>query len=171
MKNPLQFEPHLTLTSDVPQDITDGTTDSQAWLDGLHIPISAKPLTRFESLDIGDQFFKKLMLSASKVPLLELAIQTRAAAVEDGNQSAASSWANKDWAPHVSLLYADVEIAEQKREEVLQALHKAGIRLDEERGVAAVESGDFYGWDGGQIVLVPTWRDPKEWVVVAEREV
>lgn len=113
----------------------------------------------------------KLTLSASKAPLLEVAIQTRAAAVEHGNQSEASSWANKNWAPHVSLLYADVDITEQKRKEVLLALHKAGIRLGEERGLADADGGGFDGWDGGRIVLVPTWRDPKEWVVVAEREI
>ncbi len=103
--------------------------------------------------------------------MLELAIQTRAAAVEYGNHGTASSWANKDWAPHVSLLYADVEVSEQKREEVLRALHEAGIRLSEEGGLVAVERGGFNGWDGGRIVLVPTWRDPEEWVFVAEREV
>lgn len=103
--------------------------------------------------------------------MLELAIQSRAAAVEHGNHSAASDWADKDWAPHVSLLYADVEITEQKREEVLQALHEAGIRLGEERGLAGAEGESVDGWDGGRIVLVPTWRDPKEWAIVAEREV
>lgn len=167
----MRFEPHLTLTSDIPQHITDGTTDSQAWLDRLHLSTSAQPQTRFSSLDVGDQFFKKLTLSASKTPLLGLAIQTRAAAVENGKQSAASSWANKDWAPHVSLLYADGGIAEQKREEVLQALHGAGITLGEERDLAGAQGEGVDGWDGGRIVLVPTWRDPKEWAVVAEREV
>lgn len=104
-----------------------------------------------------------------KDPLHDIAAQLRAAAVEDGDAAAAERWAKDDYAPHVSLLYADLDIDEEKRVQILQELDKAGIGLETEGTNREKKQAGYNGWIGGRIVLVPTWKNVKDWSPIAER--
>jgi len=161
------FPPHLTLTSDVPESITEN--DPQEWLDNLSLSIDDIPSVSFQSLDVGQQFFRKLTLSVPKAPLQNLAARVRAVAVEKGNEAAAKRWVEETYAPHVSLLYADIEIDESKRRRVLHDVVDAGIRLANEGFLGPSKAEDYDGWNSGRIVLVHTWKELKDWTVVAER--
>jgi 2',3'-cyclic-nucleotide 3'-phosphodiesterase len=140
---------------------------AQAWLDALPLALADQPNVLFRSLDVGTPFFKKLTLSVAKGPLQDIASQIRAAAIEDGDATAARHWAIDVYAPHVSLLYADIEISEQKRTEILQDLESAGIGLEADGALRVDEA--WKAWKGGRIVLVSTWKDLEEWSVTAER--
>lgn len=167
LKAPPKFLPHLTLTSDIAQEAIGG--DPQAWLDGLPISVDYPPVVSLQALDIGQSFFRKLTLSTKKSLLQGLAIQVRAAAVENGDVEAAEHWLDEKYAPHVSLLYAEIEINEIQRREVLDDLVEAGIRLETEGLLGGREREGLNGWDGGRIVLVPTWKELKDWTVIAEK--
>ena len=164
---PPHFPPHLTLTSDIPPDVV--AANPQEWLDGLSISPTQPPSVSLQSLDIGQQFFKKLTLSSKKASLQELVVQVRAAAVENGDDRAAKEWFGENYAPHVSLLYAEIDITESKRREVLEDLVQAGVRLETEGLLGGREHEGHDGWDGGRVVLVTTWKELKDWAVVAER--
>jgi len=161
------FPPHLTLTSDVPESITEN--EPQEWLNNLSLSIDDMPSVTFQSLDVGQQFFRKVTLSVPKAPLQNLAARVRAVAVEKGDEAAAKRWVEETYAPHVSLLYADLEIDEVKRRRVLQDVADAGIRLANEGFLGASKAEGYDGWNHGRIVLVPTWKELKDWTVVAER--
>lgn len=163
------FPPHLTLTSDVPESITEN--EPQEWLNNLSLSTDDIPSVSFQSLDVGQQFFRKLTLSVPKAPLQDLAARVRAVAVEKGDEAAAKQWVEETYAPHVSLLYADIEIDESKRRRVLQEVADAGIRLANEGFLGASKAKGHDGWNHGRIVLVPTWKELKDWTVVAERSI
>lgn len=146
------FEPHMTLTSDItlPLNIADNK-QVQRWLDDLPLPKKINLDVRFESLDVGAHFFKKLTLSVNKGSLESLGTHVRSAAVENGDMAAATSWAKQTWAPHVSLMYADIEVAAKKRQEILQMVIEAGIRMGKEDGLPKDGKGDYSGRNGAAL--------------------
>lgn len=121
------------------------------------------------TLDVGSIFVKKLTLSAEKSPLLDLGIKFRTVGVENGDVAKATVWANEEWQPHVSLLYANIEVSEKERENVLKAIQSLGIEAVGEPDLSGYEGIKHRGWTGGRLVLVPTWKPIPEWQVVAER--
>ena len=167
LKSTPTFSPHLTLTSDIAQDAV--SERPQSWLDSLPLALDRLPHVMFETLDVGEPFFRKLTLSTAKDPLLEVAVQIRATAVENGDAAAARRWAEDVYAPHVSLLYADLEITEEKRVEILGDLDRVGIKLKNEGALRGEENEGYDGWAGGKIVLVSTWKKLEDWAVTAER--
>ena len=167
LKFPLHFIPHLTLTSDIPKEIVGDRP--QAWLDSLSLDLAKPPEVVFQSLDVGKPFFKKLTLSATKESLHDVASQVRAAANENGDAAAAERWAKDVYAPHVSLLYSDVDIDEEKRLKILQELDEVGIGLATEGALNERKQTGFNGWIGGSVVLVPTWKKVEDWSWIAER--
>ena len=161
--------PHLTLTSDIPiEALGDRPQLWMEWLQNIPLALDKEPTVKLQSLDVSDAFFKKLTVSAAKDPLHEIAVQIRAAAVEKGDTAAAERWAKDNYAPHVSLLYGDLEIDEERRVEILKALDQTGLRLETE-GVLCKENEALNGWSGGRIVLVSTFVDIKDWAVLADR--
>lgn len=167
LKSPPHFLPHLTLTSDIPEEAL--SNGPQSWLDSLPLALDVPPYVTFESLDVGEPFFRKLTLKARKHNLYDLPTQIRSAAIERGDAAAAASWAAEVYAPHVSLLYADLSIGEEKRREILQDLDKAEISLREEGKFQGKENEGYNGWIGGRILLVSTWNALEKWAVIAER--
>ena len=123
----VNFEPHLTLTSDVmlPPNVS-GNNEAQRWLDDLPLPHDVDLDICFESLVVGSHYFKKLTLSVDKGPLETFGAHVRSIAVENGNMAAATSWA-KVWEPHVSLMYANIEFTIEKCQEILQVVIEEGI--------------------------------------------
>lgn len=166
------FEPHMTLTSEItlPPDIS-GNKRAQRWLDDLPLPKKVNVDVCLESLDVGAQYFKKLILSVSKGPLETFGAHVRSTAVENGGMTAATSWVKETWAPHVSLMYADIEVTAEKRQEILQVVAEAGIRIEKQNVLLEDGKGDYSGWTGGRIALVETWKELRDWEVVAARAI
>lgn len=162
----------MTLTSDImlPPDIA-GNEQAQKWLDDLPLLRKVDLDVRLESLNVGAQYFKKLTLSVIRGPLEIFGAYVRSAAVENGDMAAATSWAKETWEPHVSLMYADNEVTAEKRQEILQAVIEAGIRIRKEHESLEDGKGGYSGWNGGRIALVETWKEIRDWEVVALRAI
>lgn len=97
------FIPHVTLTSNVPASIH--FPDPQAWLDGLHLPVSTTITAEVTAVDPDDKFFKKLTLRLKKEGgLVDLATACRAQGVLDGDDAGAKRWAEDEYLPHLSLM-------------------------------------------------------------------
>lgn len=79
--------------------------------------------------------------------------------------AAAISWAKEEWARHVSLMYADIEIPAEKHQELLPVVKEAGIWLGKER----LLTGEKSTWN--RIALVEIWKQLKDWNVVASRAI
>ena len=120
---------------------------------------------------MGTQYFKKLTLSVNKEPLEHFGTHTRSIAVENGDVATATSWVKDIWAPHVSLMYADIEVSAEKRQEIMQVVIEAGIRIGKEGVLLEDGKGDCRGWNGGRIALVETWKEPRDWEVIASRAI
>lgn len=166
-KDQLNFPPHVTLTSDIPASTY--SSDPQAWLDNLSLPQEFKkehvePDLNFEVLETGNQFFKKLYLRArSDENLLKLAAATRQATGADEGE--AKKWAESEFKPHLSLLYADVDESDVKKKLGLVELQlgwEFGSLFDCCGGTLAM---------GARLVLVDTSGEVKEWKVLASRDV
>ncbi|KAF8532934.1 2',3'-cyclic-nucleotide 3'-phosphodiesterase [Trichophaea hybrida] len=158
------FSPHLTLTSRLPEGFSN---PQQEILDQIDIPNDGLPDVKFSSLNVGDTFFTRLTLHTEKTAsLVALAKQCRRNFVEGTTEGEAELWAEKVFTPHVSLVYSAME-EEKVRDEVLEKVRreveKVGVGVGEER------EKELGGWKGGRIVLVQTWKDLKEWEVVAEK--
>jgi Cyclic phosphodiesterase-like protein len=126
------LSPHLTLTSGIPDSLTDSESIvHQECLESLSVSLSAPPTVRFLSLDVGERITRKLTLRVAKEStLVDLAIQLRAKAVEGGSREAAGKWVKTTWEPCVSLLYVDTNIGEEKRLEVMKTVTENGIRIE-----------------------------------------
>ena len=167
LKSPPRFLPHLTLTSEIPEEAL--SNGPQQWLDNLPLALDV-PYVTFVSLDVDEPFFRKLTLQVRKHNLYDLPTQIRTAAVERGDAAVAEHWAEEVYAPHVSLLYADLGIGEEKRREILHDLDEAEISLGEEGAFQGQENKGHNGWIGGRLLLVSTWKDLEKWAVIAERD-
>ena len=161
----------MTLTSDVmlPPNVP-GKNQAQRWLDDLPLSKAVDLDICLESLVVGSQYFKKLTLSVNKGPLETFGAHVRSIAVENGDIAAAASWA-KVWEPHVSLMYADIEITVEKRREILQVVIEAGISIEKEH--VSIKNGEdnYNGWKGARIALVDTWKELENWNVIASRAI
>ena len=162
----------MTLTSDItlPLDIT-SDKQAQTWLDDLPLPKNVDLDVHFESLDVGAQYFKKITLSVKKGPVETFGAHVRSTAVESGDMVAAASWAKEAWAPHVSLMYADIEVTAKHRQEILLMVIEARILIGKEHTLFEDGKGGYSGWHGGQIALVETWKEPRDWEIVASRAI
>lgn len=70
-----QFEPHVTLTSQIP--LTTTRDDFQTWLDGIDLPPDTV-VVEFQELAVGDAFHKKLFIRCEQSDsLLSLASACR----------------------------------------------------------------------------------------------
>lgn len=77
------------------------------------------------------------------------------------------AWWRGAFGPHVSLMYGDVPISEEKLREVTAVVQEAGILLSEEE-----KKGEesLCGWEGGVIWLVPSDGPISEWKPLATKE-
>ena len=147
-----------------------GKNQAQRWLDDLPLPEEVDLDICLGSLVVGSQYFKKLTLSVNKGPLESFGAHVRSTAVEDGDVAAAASWA-KVWEPHVSLMYADIDISVGKRQEILQVVIEAGIPIEEEHVLIKYGEDSYNGWNGARIALVDTWKEVGNWNVIASRAI
>lgn len=136
----LSFQPHMTITSDVSPDLDPKAVVSD-------IQVRELPVVKFKSVNLGETHFTKCTLHLEKTDsIMELVTHCRALYVTNGDVQKATQWAQEDFTPHVSLVYADetpVDVIHKIEEEV----KKAGIRLS---GL----DGSMSGWEGGRVWLV-----------------
>ncbi|KAK5171570.1 hypothetical protein LTR04_001594 [Oleoguttula sp. CCFEE 6159] len=163
---PPHFVPHVTLTSDIPADLA----DPQALLGSIDLPSAGDVVVRFEALDVGEAFVKKLTLRVANddggAGVVELATRCRSKGVEGGDTKKAEEWARKKFMPHCSLLYSgtDPTKVEEKREQLLQDIREAGIAVGSKN-----DKDSMNGWTGGSVWFVPTHKSIEEWSPVAKR--
>jgi len=161
------FIPHVTLTSDI--DLFSLKPNPSAWLERLAIPQVEDVKVKFQSVEVGQTFTKKLFVRCEKSGLEGLGELCRWQAVEspggisgDDGRNRAEAWAEGIWDPHLSLMYSDAEVSEEKRHAVQNEVIKSGITLD--------GNGDMSGWIGGIIMLVDTNKPIDQWKPIAERK-
>lgn len=71
---------------------------------------------------------KKLYIHVTKIPSLTIpATQVRSFVVENGDNEAAEREVAQEWVPQPSLFYADTDISEAKREEILRNSNESGF--------------------------------------------
>lgn len=165
-----KFIPHVTLTSNIDPSVYSSSASPQEWLDNL--PIDAlgfkkehnEAIVELEELEIGEPYFKKLTLRAKhETNLLSLAAKCReiGVGVSEGD---AKKWAENEFEPHLSLMYADLGRADVQKRMGLMELQLGW------------EFGSLFDCCGGQlaqgakIALVDTSKEVGEWEVIAERD-
>jgi len=101
--SPHRFLPHVTLTSEISPS-TYGS-NPQAWLDSLNLPAGQNVKVAFERLGSEDAFFRKLYIKCEKREgLNQLAKQCRQQVNGFAEEATASSWAEEQYMPHLSLV-------------------------------------------------------------------
>ncbi|KPI41869.1 2',3'-cyclic-nucleotide 3'-phosphodiesterase [Cyphellophora attinorum] len=160
----VNFEPHVTVTSDI--DASKYGDKPQEWLDSLSLPEFKKEVNdlvlEMDEVEADDPYFRKLTIKLLKNDnLIKLAAQCRADAVDS---ESAQKWAETEYSPHLSLMYADIPRAEVKKK----------VPLIEMQIAYAI--GDLFACCGGTLcmggylVLVDTSKPVDEWKTIAKRE-
>lgn len=171
------FPPHVTVTSDIETDKVLRGKSPQEWLDGLALPEFKKEhdevVLELDTIEAEEPVFRKLNLACKEnANLRKLAAACRQSAVVldgssgDDEGGKAQAWAQNEYRPHFSLLYADIPTQEVQNKVPLIEM-KIGFAL-----------GDLFACCGGALclggwlVLVDTTRPIREWkdAVVARRE-
>ena len=126
------------------------------------------PIVSLQTLEVGDRVTQKISLRIIKEDtLVDLAVQLRAVAVEDGNLEAAKTWATTIWTPHISLLYADTRLGDNERLEAEKLVRENGIRFHDQEGCS--EASPLV-WRGSRILWVDTRGDIENWKILGERD-
>ncbi|KAK4643164.1 hypothetical protein QC761_403970 [Podospora bellae-mahoneyi] len=165
------FSPHMTLTSDVPPSVYG--SDPQAWLDSIPFPSAEHVKVRFGKVKSQDVFYRRCYISVGYEGVKDLAGVSRARGVfgeEDERGEKTKEWLEwwrKQFGPHVSLMYGDVPITEEKMREVSRIIVDAGVALPDDGQAASGERGMYDGWDGGMVWLVPSDGPIQEWKPIA----
>ncbi|KAF2145531.1 uncharacterized protein K452DRAFT_355968 [Aplosporella prunicola CBS 121167] len=168
--SPPTFVPHVTLTSDIAPSVfspaldeSQQKSDAQAWIDQLpNIPKGGDVVVKFQALDVGEAFVKKLTLRVEKGGVKELAFRARMYGVEKGGAPHnAEEWVKNSYGPHNSLVYGDMPISDEKKSELQKLVEEAGISIN--------GSGNLGGWKGGDVWLVPTFKNFADWQPWAKR--
>lgn len=148
------FMPHITLTSQIPDDNSDIST--------LGIPPSLAVLIK--DLTFGNAYFKKVYFTMDRShKLLQLAEEARITFNGLGKEDAKHT-VEKDYDPHLSLLYSDVDIDNRLKAAVEDKITKQA----EQFGFGSWEGKS---WEGGQVVLVKTEGAVEQWKILASTEI
>jgi 2',3'-cyclic-nucleotide 3'-phosphodiesterase len=160
-ESPHRFLPHVTITSEI---LASKHLDNpQAWLDSLQFPPASDIGVRFEKLASEEVFFRKLYIKCEKAEgLKELAVVCRREVEGFSEDVKATQWAAENYNPHLSLLYHGCPQVEQ---ETFVEVEKLAQKVD----VNIAGQGEFGGWRGGRVVLVPTDKPIDQWIPIAER--
>jgi 2',3'-cyclic-nucleotide 3'-phosphodiesterase len=160
--SPHRFIPHVTLTSDISPSIY--SSDPKAWLDSLELPSGSHVHVKFETLASEDVLYRKLYIKCEKLDeLKKLAMVCRRKVEGYEEERTASRWGDREYNPHLSLLYHDCPQLDAEGLRQTEAfVQKAGVTFGE---------GDLGGWFGGRVVLVPTHKPVDQWVPLVERSV
>ncbi|KAK7914059.1 hypothetical protein PG985_011762 [Apiospora marii] len=169
------FAPHMTLTSGIDPAVYGD--NPQAWLDAVPWPRAADVDVRLEKVATQDIFFRRCFLKvAFEKGVRDVAGLARAVGVNgEGYQigPVTEKWL-EEWreafGPHVSLIYGENPINDQKLGEISKAVEEAGVSLSSSSSEGANDTSSKQGgWKGGVVWLVPTDRPISEWKPIATR--
>ena len=164
------FAPHVTVTSEIdPSKTYSKSSSPQEWLDNLSLPTFVKEhdevVLELDEIEASDAYFRKLTIRANtQKNLQKLVAACRAQAVLDNDTAKAEAWAENEYNPHLSLMYADLSTKDVKNK----------VPLIEMQLAYAI--GDLFACCGGvmcmggYLVLVDTGKEVEEWEVLAKRE-
>lgn len=166
------FAPHVTLTSDIDPDKTykSSSQSPQEWLDALSLPAFRKEhdevIVELDHVTTGDTYHRKLAVEVNPHPnLTKIAAACRRQALGGAiDDSAAQKWAETEFAPHLSLMYADLPAKDVQNKLALIEL-QIGYSLG---SLFACCGGTFQV--GGSLVLVDTGKPVAEWEPIARRD-
>lgn len=158
------FPPHVTVSNDVNLD----GKSPQDFLDGLKLPEfkngSNEVEVLLDTIQAEDPKFRKMNISVmDDANLKKLAAACRSQAVGASGDEA-KQWAENNYRPHMSLLYADTPTKDVKNK----------VPLIESKVQFAI--GDIFACCGGtlcmggSLTLVDTSQDVGSWKTVAQRE-
>ncbi|KAK3332281.1 2',3'-cyclic-nucleotide 3'-phosphodiesterase [Cercophora scortea] len=171
--SPHFFAPHMTLTSGISPSLY--RDDPQAWLDSIPWPSAKQVRVRFEGPRVQSQdvFVRRCFIKVRLDGVREIAGLARAWGVNGQEdvvpESKTDEWL-REWprvyGPHVSLMYGDMPLDDDKLVEVTELVEKAGILLSEKNSKCV-----WSGWDGGVVWLVETGSNHiRDWKSIAKRE-
>ena len=161
------FTPHVTITSEIDENSFGGKS-AQEWLDSIQLPEFKaefdEAIVELDTLEAEDEYFRKMNIALKdNANLRKLAAVCRGAGVSGGEEKA-QAWAQNEYRPHFSLLYADTPVREVQAKIALIEM-KIGFAI-----------GDLFACCGGtlcmggHLVLVDTSKPIEEWKPVARRE-
>ncbi|OCL03151.1 2',3'-cyclic-nucleotide 3'-phosphodiesteras-like protein [Glonium stellatum] len=157
--SPHTFVPHVTLTSEISPSIYE--KDPQAWLNSLDFPKADDVTVKFERLETSGVFFRKMTIRVAKQGVRPLATVARSVVEGYAAEEQSKKWVEEIFGPHLSLLYADVEVSEESGKEMETVVRETGVSPE---GV-----GELGSWVGGSVVLVPTDMKIEDWNPIAAR--
>ncbi|KAK4186399.1 putative cyclic phosphodiesterase [Podospora australis] len=172
LPKPQFFFRHVTLTSEIPPSFFKDKTP-QDWLNSILWPSADSVSIKFEKVKSQEFFYRRCYISVDYDSVKHLAGLARARGVNDEEDAEGEktqqwlSWWREAFGPHVSLMYGDVPISDEKLREVTEVVQEAGIQLSQEEKKGGE---NLSGWTGGVIWLVPSDGPISEWKPLATRE-
>ncbi|KAK8064603.1 hypothetical protein PG994_007241 [Apiospora phragmitis] len=169
------FAPHMTLTSEIDPAVYG--EDPQGWLDAVPWPRAADVDVQLDQVATQDVFFRRCYLKvAFKEGVRNIAGLARAAGVSGEGHAfgpVTEKWL-EEWrgafGPHVSLIYGENPINDEKLGEISKVVEESGISLSSSSIPGANETPSQQGgWKGGVVWLVPTDKPINEWKPIATR--
>ena len=160
--------PHVILTSDVDIDKVSGGKSPQEWLDSVQLPEFkaefSEVVVELNAVEADDDFYRKMNISVkNEANLDKLAAVCRQAGV-GASEEKAKAWAQSNFHPCLTLLYADISTREAQNKVALIEM-KIGFAIGD---IFACCGGTLCM--GGHLVLVDTSKPVDQWEPVAKRE-
>lgn len=158
------FTPHVTVTPDVDT----GGKSPQEWLDNLQLPEFKaehnEVILLLDQIQAEDPFYRKMNIALEEdANLRKLVAFCRQQAVGE-NEETAQAWAEKEYRPHLSLLYADLPTKDVANKIALIEM-KTQFALGD---IFACCGGSLCM--GGHLALVDTSKPIDQWQPIAKRE-
>ncbi|KAK4456573.1 putative cyclic phosphodiesterase [Cladorrhinum samala] len=165
---PSFFEAHMTLTSEIPPSAYG--SNPQAWLDSIPFPPAEQVKLRFGRIKSQDVFHRRCFVSVEYDGVKKVVAKAREHGVEGaGEEDKVDKWLEwwrNEYGAHVSLIYGDEKITEEVMKEIESVVQNAGVKLPEIDN----KKGEWDGWEGGVVWLVPTDGPIKDWKPIATRQ-
>ena len=158
----------ITLTPDVDLEKMSGGKSAQEWLDSIEFPEfhseHNEVVLELDEFRADDDYYRKMNISVKDNDnLKKLAAVCRRAAVSQDEEKA-QTWAQNQFDPCLTVLYADIPAKEVSNKIALIEM-KLGFAIGD---IFACCGGTLCM--GGQLVLVDTSKPMDQWTAVAKRE-
>ncbi|KAK4165614.1 putative cyclic phosphodiesterase [Cladorrhinum sp. PSN259] len=163
------FTPHMTLTSDIAPSLYTSTAGPQQWLDSIPFPAGKQVQVKFRRVRSQEVFYRRCFISVEYEGVKDVVGISREYGVEGvGNKQKVKEWLEwwrGEYGGHVSLIYGDETITDEVMKEIEKVVVDAGVKLPD----IDTEKGEYDGWEGGEVWLVPTDGPIKDWKPIATR--
>ena len=158
----------VTLTPDVDIEKISGGKSAQEWLDSIQFPEfhseHNEVVIELDEFRADDDYYRKMNISVKgNDNLKKLAAVCRRAAVSQDEEKA-QTWAQNQFDPSLTVLYADIPAKEVSNKIALIEM-KLGFAIGD---IFACCGGTLCM--GGHLVLVDTSKPMDQWTPVAKRE-